>query len=71
MLITIQPQDDTFCTVKTKRKFIRKRDATMYWYECSKCGYTFAKGYGLDERRVLNGLPVKCPRCGRTVIYWS
>lgn len=28
MLITIQPQDDAFCTVKTKRKFIRKRDAT-------------------------------------------
>jgi hypothetical protein len=30
MLITIQPQDDAFCTVKTKRKFIRKRDATLY-----------------------------------------
>lgn len=44
MLITIQPQDDAFCTVKTKRKFIRKRDATLYWYECSKCGYTLALG---------------------------
>lgn len=71
MLITIQPNDDAFCTVKHKSKYIRKRRAVEHWYECTKCGHTFANGYNLDEQRVLDGLPPRCPRCGRTVIYWS
>lgn len=70
-MLNIQPKDDAFCTVKRKRKYIRKLSAVQCWYECSKCGHKFAKGYDLDEQRVLNGLPTVCPRCERTIIYWS
>lgn len=27
LMLTIQPKDDAFCTVKRKSKYIRKRDA--------------------------------------------
>lgn len=69
-MLTIQPKDDTFCTVKRKCKYIRKRGATKYWYECSKCGQTFIHGFNLNERCMLAGLPTKCPHCGRKVLYW-
>lgn len=32
MLLFIQPKDDTFCTVKHKRKSISKRGTIMHWY---------------------------------------
>lgn len=69
-MLTIQPKDDSFCTVKCKAKHNRKRHAVEWWYECSKCGHTFAYGFNLDERRVLAGLPAKCPHCERKVLYW-
>lgn len=65
-----QPKDDAFCTIKRKSKYIRRRDAVECWYECSKCGHTFAHGFSLNERRVLVELPAKCPRCSRKVLYW-
>ena len=69
-MLTIQPNDDAFCTIKRKSKYIRRRDAVECWYECSKCGHTFAHGFSLNERRVLVELPAKCPRCSRKVLYW-
>ena len=53
-MLTIQPKDDSFCTVKCKAKHNRKRHAVEWWYECSKCGHTFAYGFNLDERRVCS-----------------
>ncbi len=69
-MLTIQPKADAFCTVKCKAKHNRRRDAMEYWYECSKCGHTFIHGFDLNERRVLAGLPAKCPHCERKVLYW-
>ena len=57
MILTIQPKDDAFCTVKYKAKHNRRHKAMEYWYECSKCGHTFIHGFNLNERRVLAGLP--------------
>lgn len=71
MNMKTRKSSDVFCTIKRKRKYIRKFSAVQCWYECSKCGHTFATGFDLDEQRVLNGLPTVCPRCERTVIYWS
>lgn len=41
-MLTIQPKDDSFCTVKCKAKHNRKRHAVEWWYECSKCGHTIS-----------------------------
>ncbi len=35
-MLTIQPKDDAFCTVKCKAKHNRRRDAMECWYEFSK-----------------------------------
>lgn len=71
-MIFIQPKSDSFCTVKIKRKCIdRKRKVIKTWLSCSKCGCGFSQTIETDIDKKLKDVPAKCPRCGRSVLYWT
>lgn len=70
-MVYVQPRSDGRCTIKHKSKYDRKSQLTMHWVSCSKCGFTLAKGYDLTVSETLSELPQKCPRCKRTIQYWT
>lgn len=75
-MLTIQPKDDAFCTVKCKAKHNRRRDAMECWYECSKWAGVIAQDMtDLDEVTepqfdiLAEDVPTFCPKCGSLLMY--